>query len=163
MFAVDPAVAVGPRVMSKIAHLARTFDAEVELFDCVFDWRAVQAGRIGSVRSDQDIRETVEHSQRARSGRRERGMLRWRECSGGGARLESASRCHVPCGLQEVAHLRILHLIEAPVPLADRIEKLWRLQNDNVVGFFSDKGVRFSRRDRRGDYHRGSAGLSRGA
>jgi len=87
MFAVDLSSAVSPGVLSKVAHLAHSFDAEVELCHCVFDWHPVRAGRrIGSVRSGQEIRAIVARSKQqldlvarrlSEAGVRARTAVRW--------------------------------------------------------------------------------------
>lgn len=47
----------------KIARLAHALDAEIELFQCIFDPAIVRRGRSGMTGVQQDIRESVERSQ----------------------------------------------------------------------------------------------------
>jgi universal stress protein E len=60
LFAVDPSSHIGPRVMRKLIHLARACDAEIELYQCAFEWGALRKGGIGSTVSDQEIRQVIE-------------------------------------------------------------------------------------------------------
>ena len=59
LFVVDSAGHVGPRMLRKLAHLARSLDAEVELIQSAFEWRALNKGGIGSGASDCETRETI--------------------------------------------------------------------------------------------------------
>jgi universal stress protein E len=60
MFAIDPASRIGPRAIRKLTHLAHSFDAEVELFQCIFEWAATRKGGIGSVASDEEMRPMID-------------------------------------------------------------------------------------------------------
>ena len=54
MFVVGRAGQVAPRVVRKLVQLARSLDADVELYHAVFDWSVCQKGGIGSVTSDSE-------------------------------------------------------------------------------------------------------------
>lgn len=64
MFAVDSASALRPSILAKVARVARSMDAEVEFFDCIYDPDISRRGRFGSRGVEQDIREFVEHRHR---------------------------------------------------------------------------------------------------
>lgn len=59
LFVVENPNFVGPRVLRKLAELARGCDAELELYQPAFEW-GMQKGGIGSVASDIETRETLE-------------------------------------------------------------------------------------------------------
>lgn len=59
MFAVTSAGEVGPAVMDKVIRLAMAFDAELELFHCIFDGAVSGPERFGSLGAQQDIHEFV--------------------------------------------------------------------------------------------------------
>jgi universal stress protein E len=59
LFVMDHPTHVGPRLLRKLAELARGCDAELELYQPAFEWSMYKGG-IGSVVSDVETRETLE-------------------------------------------------------------------------------------------------------
>jgi len=64
MFATASPGLIEPSTLSKVARLASAFDADVEMFHCVYDSGIARPGHFGSRGVAQDIREIVEQSHR---------------------------------------------------------------------------------------------------
>jgi universal stress protein E len=60
VFVVGRAGHVPPRVVRKLVQLARSMDAEVQLYHPAFEWCVLQKGGVGSVTSDSETRAMVE-------------------------------------------------------------------------------------------------------
>src|SRR5690349_5174851 len=58
LFVMDHPSQVGPRLLRKLAELARGCDADLELYQPAFEW-GMHKGGIGSVASDIETRETL--------------------------------------------------------------------------------------------------------
>jgi len=64
MFATATPGVIEPSTLGKVARLASAFDADVEMFHCVYDSGIARPGHFGSRGVAQDIREIVEQSHR---------------------------------------------------------------------------------------------------
>jgi universal stress protein E len=60
LFVMDRPSQVGPRLLRKLAALARGGDAELELYQPAFEWGMHKGGGIGSLTSDIETRATLE-------------------------------------------------------------------------------------------------------
>jgi universal stress protein E len=103
LFAVDSSGHVGPRVLRKLVQLARALDAEVELFQCAFEWGAVRKGGIGSIVSDQEMGELAE-------GRRDELEDVAQALRNGGLRTRTTVSCERP------GYENILRQVQASKP-----------------------------------------------